>query len=130
MSDEHLKGELERLRKENEALKKVASSSVRMKVSFARGSQVGQKLAQAGHPRLASIRRQRSRSRGPAEKTAVFRCNCSPGCGRADYRAEIARLFRIDHIIRNNVTAKRTDGNSAVSINGRAGGNPPRRLPW
>ena len=33
MSDEHLKGELERLRKENEALKKGASSSVRMKVS-------------------------------------------------------------------------------------------------
>jgi hypothetical protein len=33
MSDEHLKDELERLRKENEALKKGASSSVRMKVS-------------------------------------------------------------------------------------------------
>ena len=33
MSDEHWKAELERLRKENEALKKGASSSVRMKVS-------------------------------------------------------------------------------------------------
>ena len=33
MSDEDLKAELERLRKENEALKKEASSSVRMKVS-------------------------------------------------------------------------------------------------
>jgi hypothetical protein len=33
MSDEHMKAELERLRKENEALKKGASSSVRMKVS-------------------------------------------------------------------------------------------------
>ena len=33
MSDEHLKDELERLRKENEALKKGESSSVRMKVS-------------------------------------------------------------------------------------------------
>jgi hypothetical protein len=33
MSDEHLKAELERLRKENEVLKKGASSSVRMKVS-------------------------------------------------------------------------------------------------
>jgi hypothetical protein len=33
MSDEHLKDELERLRKENEALKKGGSSSVRMKVS-------------------------------------------------------------------------------------------------
>jgi hypothetical protein len=33
MSDEHLKDELERLRKENEALTKGASSSVRMKVS-------------------------------------------------------------------------------------------------
>ena len=33
MSDEHLKAELERLRNENEALKKGASSSVRMKVS-------------------------------------------------------------------------------------------------
>ena len=33
MSDEHLKAELERLRMENEALKKGASSSVRMKVS-------------------------------------------------------------------------------------------------
>jgi hypothetical protein len=33
MSDEEMKAELERLRKENEALKKGASSSVRMKVS-------------------------------------------------------------------------------------------------
>ncbi len=33
MSDEALKNELERLRKENEALKKGASSNVRMKVS-------------------------------------------------------------------------------------------------
>ena len=33
MYDEHLKAELERLRMENEALKKGASSSVRMKVS-------------------------------------------------------------------------------------------------
>ena len=33
MSDEDLKTELERLRKENEALKKGASSNVRMKVS-------------------------------------------------------------------------------------------------
>jgi hypothetical protein len=33
MSDEDLKNELERLRKENEALKKGASSNVRMKVS-------------------------------------------------------------------------------------------------
>ena len=33
MSEEHLKAELERLRMENEALKKGASSSVRMKVS-------------------------------------------------------------------------------------------------
>ncbi len=33
MSDEDLKDELERLRKENEALKKGASPSVRMKVS-------------------------------------------------------------------------------------------------
>jgi hypothetical protein len=33
MSDEGLKNELERLRKENEALKKGASSNVRMKVS-------------------------------------------------------------------------------------------------
>jgi hypothetical protein len=33
MSDEDLKDELERLRKENEGLKKGASSSVRMKVS-------------------------------------------------------------------------------------------------
>ena len=33
MSDEHMKAELERLRKENEALKKGVSSSVRMKVS-------------------------------------------------------------------------------------------------
>jgi hypothetical protein len=33
MSDEDIKDELERLRKENEALKKGASSSVRMKVS-------------------------------------------------------------------------------------------------
>ena len=33
MSDEHWKAELERLRKENEALKKGASSSVRIKVS-------------------------------------------------------------------------------------------------
>ena len=33
MSDDHMKAELERLRKENEALKKGASSSVRMKVS-------------------------------------------------------------------------------------------------
>jgi hypothetical protein len=33
MPDEDLKGELERLRKENEALKKGASSNIRMKVS-------------------------------------------------------------------------------------------------
>jgi len=33
MSDEDLKDELERLRKENEALKKGASSTIRMKVS-------------------------------------------------------------------------------------------------
>ena len=33
MSDEDLKDELERLRKENEALKKGASSNIRMKVS-------------------------------------------------------------------------------------------------
>jgi hypothetical protein len=33
MSDEHLKEELERLRKENEALRKDTSSSIRMKVS-------------------------------------------------------------------------------------------------
>ena len=33
MSDEDLKAELERLRKENAALKKEASSSIRMKVS-------------------------------------------------------------------------------------------------
>ena len=33
MSDEDLKAELERLRKENAALKKDASSSIRMKVS-------------------------------------------------------------------------------------------------
>jgi hypothetical protein len=33
MSNEDLKGELERLRKENEALKKGASSNIRMKVS-------------------------------------------------------------------------------------------------
>jgi hypothetical protein len=33
MSDEHLKDELERLRKENEALRKDTSSSIRMKVS-------------------------------------------------------------------------------------------------
>jgi hypothetical protein len=33
MSDENLKDELERLRKENEALKKDASSGIRMKVS-------------------------------------------------------------------------------------------------
>ena len=33
MSDEDLKGELERLRKENEALRKDTSSSIRMKVS-------------------------------------------------------------------------------------------------
>ena len=33
MSEEHLKAELERLRKENTALKKGASSNVRMKVS-------------------------------------------------------------------------------------------------
>ena len=33
MSDEDLKTELERLRKENEALKKGASSNIRMKVS-------------------------------------------------------------------------------------------------
>ena len=33
MSDEYLKDELERLRKENEALKKGASSNIRMKVS-------------------------------------------------------------------------------------------------
>jgi len=33
MSDQDLKDELERLRKENEALKKSASSTIRMKVS-------------------------------------------------------------------------------------------------
>jgi hypothetical protein len=33
MSDEELKAELERLRKENEAFKKGASSGIRMKVS-------------------------------------------------------------------------------------------------
>jgi hypothetical protein len=33
MSDEDLKNELEHLRKENEALKKGASSNIRMKVS-------------------------------------------------------------------------------------------------
>ena len=33
MSDEDLKDELERLRKENEALKKGASSTIRIKVS-------------------------------------------------------------------------------------------------
>jgi hypothetical protein len=33
MSDDHMKAELERLRKENEALKKGASEGVRMKVS-------------------------------------------------------------------------------------------------
>jgi hypothetical protein len=33
MSDEDLKGELERLRKENEALRKDTSSSIRIKVS-------------------------------------------------------------------------------------------------
>jgi hypothetical protein len=33
VSDEHLKAELERLRKENEALQKGPSSSIRMKVS-------------------------------------------------------------------------------------------------
>ena len=33
MSDEDIKAELERLRKENEALKKGASSNIRMKVS-------------------------------------------------------------------------------------------------
>ena len=33
MSDEELKAELERLRKENEALKRGASSGIRMKVS-------------------------------------------------------------------------------------------------
>ena len=33
MSEEELKAELERLRKENEALKKGASSGIRMKVS-------------------------------------------------------------------------------------------------
>ena len=33
MSDEDFKGELERLRKENEALRKDTSSSIRMKVS-------------------------------------------------------------------------------------------------
>jgi hypothetical protein len=33
MSDEYLKDELERLRKENEALRKDTSSSIRMKVS-------------------------------------------------------------------------------------------------
>jgi hypothetical protein len=33
MSDDHMKAELERLRKENEALKKGASEGIRMKVS-------------------------------------------------------------------------------------------------
>jgi hypothetical protein len=33
MSNEHLKDELERLRRENQALKKGASSNIRMKVS-------------------------------------------------------------------------------------------------
>ncbi len=33
MSDEELKAELERLREENEALKKGASSGIRMKIS-------------------------------------------------------------------------------------------------
>ena len=39
MSDENLKDELERLRKENEALKKGASSNIRMKVSEKERSQ-------------------------------------------------------------------------------------------